>query len=213
MKPLATLIVVIVLGLPALAQQAPPSPAPKAPAAAQDGDNVGPADNPNEKVNQLIIYGDDPCPKSEDAIVVCARKPESERFRIPEDLRSEPSAKTEAWTNKVESYETVGNFGINSCSPSGYGGWTGCTQALIDAAYQEKKTGSAVRFSELIAQERAKRLSTIDAQAAAEQARVEQLAVEDQRSVDDHVLRPLLGPHRFEQAARLLHDDACARNL
>jgi CcmD family protein len=37
MKPLATLVFVIVLGLPALAQQAPPSPAPKAPAAAQDG--------------------------------------------------------------------------------------------------------------------------------------------------------------------------------
>jgi hypothetical protein len=156
-----------------LAFAALPLMAAAAPAAAQD--QTGPADNPNERVNQLIIYGDDPCPKSEGAeITVCARKPESERFRIPEDLRNEPNPSNEAWTNKVESYETVGNFGNNSCSPSGYGGWSGCTQALIDAAYKEKKTGQAVQFSQLIAEERAKRLSTIDADAAAEQARVEQ---------------------------------------
>lgn len=146
-----------------------------APAAAQDSDQAGPVDNPNERVNQLIIYGEDKCPESTgNEITVCARKPESERFRIPEDLRTEPDARTEAWTNKVQSYETVGNFGTNSCSPSGYGGWTGCTQALIDAAYQEKKTGQAVQFSELISKERAKRAAKIDQQAAEEQARVEQ---------------------------------------
>ena len=38
-----------------------------------------------EKVNQLIVYGDDPCPQSSaDQITVCARKGESERYRIPE---------------------------------------------------------------------------------------------------------------------------------
>lgn len=142
------------------------------PAAAQ---LAGPTDNPNERINQLIIYGDDPCPKSSAGeIIVCARKPEGERFRIPEDLRNEPTPSTEAWTNKVQSYETVGNFGNNSCSPSGYGGWTGCTQALIDAAYQEDKTGKAVQFSELIAKARADRAGKIDEQAAQEQARVEQ---------------------------------------
>lgn len=147
-------------------------------AAAQDdnGDvgQTGPVDNPNEKINQLIVYGDDKCPQSKDSeIVVCARKPESERYRIPKDLRTEPGPDTQAWTNRVESYEFVGNFGTLSCSPAGYGGWSGCTQALIDAAYQEKKTGKAVLFSELIAKERAKRLSKIDEEAAAEQKRVE----------------------------------------
>jgi hypothetical protein len=157
------------LAAPLLALGAP------SPAAAQDDAQAGPTDNPNERVNQLIIYGDDPCPKSRPGeITVCARKPESERFRIPEDLRNEPSPSTEAWTNKVESYETVGNFGNNSCSPSGYGGWTGCTQALIQAAYQEDKTGKAVQFSELIAKARAERAAKIDEQAAQEQARVEQ---------------------------------------
>ena len=43
------------------------------------------------RVSEIIVYGTDPCPRStDDEIVVCARKPESERFRIPEALRHVP---------------------------------------------------------------------------------------------------------------------------
>lgn len=140
------------------------------PAAAQDSAPDG------EKVNQLIVYGDDPCPEASNSgeITVCARKPEEERYRIPEPLRGIDKPRNEAWTNKVQAYETVGAFGTLSCSPVGPGGSEGCTQQLIDRAYAEKKNGTDVRFSELIAEERARRLSNIDADAAAEQARVEQ---------------------------------------
>ena len=141
------------------------------PAAAQD-DNASAG---GDRVNQLIVYGDDPCPQSTaDEITVCARKDESERYRIPEPLRGSDSPANTAWTNKVEAYETVGSFGTLSCSPAGAGGWLGCTQHLIDAAYAEKKESSEVKFSELIQKEREKRLSTIDADAAAQQARVEE---------------------------------------
>lgn len=52
-------------------------------------------DNPTEKINQLIVYGDDPCPASNDgSITVCARKDESERFRIPKPLRDNPDRKS-----------------------------------------------------------------------------------------------------------------------
>ena len=35
-------------------------------------------DQPGDRVNQLVIYGDDPCPPSTDnEIVVCARKDEN----------------------------------------------------------------------------------------------------------------------------------------
>jgi hypothetical protein len=68
----------------------------------------------------------------------------------------------------------VGSSGTNSCSATGSGGWTGCSAKLINAAYAEKKTSSDVRFGELIAAERAKRLSTIDAEAGETQQRVEQ---------------------------------------
>ncbi len=137
-----------------------------APAAAQDAGG--------DKVNQLIVYGDDVCQSaSENEITICARKPESERFRIPEILRGTASPQNEAWTNRVLAYETVGRFGTNSCSPVGQGGWTGCAGQLIDAAYAEKASDPNLKFSEMIAAERAKRMVTIDAEAAETQARVE----------------------------------------
>src|SRR3569833_1740105 len=73
-----------------------------APAAAQEN---GPVDSPNERVNQLIVYGDNKCHDSTvNDITVCARKPVGERFRIPKDLRIEPKTHSETKTNKVESY-------------------------------------------------------------------------------------------------------------
>ena len=45
-----------------------------------------------EKISQVIVYGNDPCPSGgADEIVVCARKPEGERYRIPERLRGDPN--------------------------------------------------------------------------------------------------------------------------
>lgn len=130
-----------------------------------------------DKVNQLIIYGNDACPPATDPdeITVCARKPETERFRIPEMFRGAESPANEAWSNKVLAYETVGRTGTMSCSPTGGGGWTGCQAKLINDAYKEKLESPDVRFGQLIAAERARRLATIDADSAAEQARVESL--------------------------------------
>lgn len=142
------------------------------PAAAQDG--------VREKINQLIVYGDDPCPASNDgSITVCARKDEAERFRIPAPLRENPNAAiNQGWTQRVKAYETVGSFGVNSCSPVGAGGTTGCMAQLINSAYAEKKQASDVQFGKLIEAERAKRTQSIDADTAAEQARVEVLEKE-----------------------------------
>ncbi|MFC0206271.1 hypothetical protein [Novosphingobium soli] len=146
-----------------------------APAHAQDASDARPNGGGDERVNQLIVYGEDVCPASSGGeITVCARKPEEERYRIPEPLRGIDQPQAEAWSNKVQAYETVGAFGTMSCSPVGAGGSLGCTQQLIDRAYAERENGSEVRFSELIAAEREKRLSTIDAQAAEDQARVEE---------------------------------------
>ncbi len=140
------------------------------PAAAQDQ----PAGS-GERVNTIIIYGSDTCPESKgDEITVCARKPESERFRIPEPLRQAPSTQSEAWNEKVLAYETVGRTGTQSCSPVGPGGSLGCTQKLIDRAYAERKQEADVGFAKMIEDERARRAATVDPAAAAAQARVEQ---------------------------------------
>lgn len=128
------------------------------------------------KVNQLIVYGDDECPVSEgDTITVCARKAEGERFRIPSILRQSSSVQNEAWNSKVLAYERVSKTGTTSCSTVGAGGWTGCSAKLINAAYAEKQSDESLRFAQLIAEERAKRLSTIDKEAADTQSRVEEL--------------------------------------
>lgn len=129
-----------------------------------------------DRINQVIIYGDDECPVSEgDTITVCARLDESERYRIPQNLRFSNSPQNESWTQRAQSLEAVGDFGPLSCTPVGAGGELGCTLEMIEAAYDERANSSSVRFAELIAQERAERLSTIDAEASATQARVEEL--------------------------------------
>jgi hypothetical protein len=151
------------------------------PAAGQDSAAPGPAE---PKINQLIVYGDDQCPESKgDEITVCARLEESERYRIPESLRQLHGPQNEAWTNKVRSFETVGAFGPLSCTPAGAGGELGCTAKMIEAAYAEKREIAAtnVHMAELVAQARQQRLSTLDADAAATQARVEALEAERAR--------------------------------
>ena len=94
----------------------------------------------NSKVSEIIVYGTDPCPRStDDEIVVCARKPESERFRIPERLRQGGSLQSrQAWAARAKQFEVVGRTGINSCSPVGPAGFTGCTQQLINQAFNER---------------------------------------------------------------------------
>ncbi len=123
---------------------------------------------PDEKINQLIVYGDDVCPESKgDEIVVCARMGEAERYRIPTSLRNDPNdLSNQAWSERVMAYEYVGASGTMSCSPAGAGGFTGCGLKAINTAYAEKAQDPGITFGRLIAAERAKRLAGIDAEAA-----------------------------------------------
>ena len=105
-----------------------------APAMAQSADSV----------SEIIVYGNDPCPRStDDQVVVCARRPEAERYRLPEQYRpSGTRQQKEAWARKAKSIETVGATGINSCSPVGPGGFTGCLTQVIKQARQETRERS-----------------------------------------------------------------------
>jgi hypothetical protein len=129
-----------------------------------------------DRVNQVIIFGNDECPRSsENVITVCARLDESERFRIPPRLRESSSPENEAWSQRARSLETVGSFGPLTCTPVGAGGDLGCTPALIQRAYEERAQASDVRFGELIAEARSERMAEIDGEAAETQRRVELL--------------------------------------
>jgi len=100
-----------------------------------------PAVAQEDRINEIIVYGSDPCPRStDDEVVVCARKPESERYRIPERFRSTGSRQSrQAWAVNAKSFETVGATGINSCSAVGPAGYTGCLQKIISQARQEQR--------------------------------------------------------------------------
>lgn len=142
-------------------------------ASAQDAPAARPGD---EKINQLIVYGDDKCPESKgDEIVVCARMGEADRYRIPSSLRADPNdPRNQATSERIKSYEYVAASGTMSCSPSGAGGFTGCGLAEINKAYGEKAQDPGITFGRLIAAERAKRLAGIDAEAAEVEDRVQQ---------------------------------------
>jgi len=106
---------------------------PAAPAAAQGRDHI----------RRVIIYGNDPCPVSESDIVVCARRPDKERYRIPEELRttSRGDPANASWAARAESLEYVGRTGTESCSTVGPGGFTGCWGEVMRAARGDRRKG------------------------------------------------------------------------
>lgn len=165
MRPFLTAFALgaIALSTPALAQPGREGPSPVG--------NAGPLDT--EKVKQVIVYGDDPCPPSTgDEIMVCARLPDKDRYRIPQELRTNPNdASVQSWANRARSIETVGASGINSCSTAGAGGFTGCFAKLARQAKEERKTmmGSAT-WADAVQKEREKRLGNLDAESAAIEA-------------------------------------------
>ncbi|MDQ4087517.1 MAG: hypothetical protein M3177_05855 [Pseudomonadota bacterium] len=145
----------------ALAQQ-PGVPSPEAAAAASAQDAaIGPEDDP--RVNQLIIYGDDPCPPStNEEIIVCARLPESDRYRIPPDLRENPEAPAnQSWTSRAVELSYVGATGIGSCSPAGSGGSIGCFNQIVQQARAERAQAGAVNWNRLIEEAREERMRRI----------------------------------------------------
>lgn len=99
-----------------------------APALAQQGGNQ----------SEVIVYGSDPCPRStESNVVVCVHRPETERYRLPKNQQLQGTRQQrESWSNKSQSVMNVGKTGINSCSPVGPGGHTGCLIQEIQQARQ-----------------------------------------------------------------------------
>ncbi|PZU09388.1 MAG: hypothetical protein DI606_13885 [Sphingobium sp.] len=96
---------------------------------------------PPQRILNLTVYGEDPCPKSEgDEIVVCARRPESERYRIPKKLREKPAvAGGPGWGGQVATMEQVQrNTTPMGCSPVG-GANTGCYAQMMAQWFAERR--------------------------------------------------------------------------
>lgn len=100
-----------------LAAMASALPLLPAPAAAQAQNGV------------LVIYGNDKCPTNTNGeeIVVCVRRGEEERFRIPKELRElQITPENESWAVRQQATLEANDPGIGSCSTVGPGGQSGC---------------------------------------------------------------------------------------
>ncbi len=123
--PLPRLLLPALLILPAPAPVLAQVQAPSAPA----------------RESTIIVYGNDPCPQpeSESDAVVCARRPEEERYRIPRQIRERQQTET-SWASRVESLEEESRpMRPGSCSVVGSGGQSGCTNALIRQWFAERR--------------------------------------------------------------------------
>lgn len=97
---------------------------------------------PPERIVNLLVYGDDPCPQSQgDDIVVCARKPEAERYRIPKKLREKPAVSGgPGWGSQVATMEQVQRQTLpGSCSAIGSYGFSGCTAQMLQQWFAERR--------------------------------------------------------------------------
>lgn len=128
-EPLMKLALLSLAGLIALA-------APALPAQAQ-------------KNSVIVVYGDDECPKAKEGedIIVCARRPESERYRVPKRFRNQevgPGQANESWAVRSEALNEASPVGISKCSTIGPAGWTGCyAQFMREAQAARRAQGRA----------------------------------------------------------------------
>jgi hypothetical protein len=116
------------------------------PVAAQSMLKPAPTDTSLPRQKIVEVFGTDPCPKSSDPdeIIVCSRRPDEDRYRIPPAVRSDAQALAPNVANRRNLLgDDAGGAGggIGSCSAVGPGGGTGCNQALQDQYRQSRKRG------------------------------------------------------------------------
>lgn len=100
-----------------------------------------------QQVRQVIVFGNDPCPRGAGEIIVCARRPESERYRVPQDIVDPEAPAARNNLDRDQEAREVSATGIGSCSTSGPGGASGCLQQEINRSQRgmdgKRNAGSA----------------------------------------------------------------------
>jgi hypothetical protein len=95
-----------------------------------------------QRTTTAVVYGEEACPKAQDGeIVVCARRPERDRYRIPKELRGkgDPLSET-SWGARNELLEEAARVNLpGSCSVVGSYGQSGCQRQLVDQWYNERR--------------------------------------------------------------------------
>ena len=95
------------------------------------------------------IFGNDRCPEGTGGdIIVCAKRPESDRYRIPTEFREPSATDRESQESRVDEAVALGRTGTDSCSPVGPGGHTGCFVQQVRQNRDEKKAIARARSAE-----------------------------------------------------------------
>lgn len=121
----AVLIMAMMLATPAIAQVAGPA-APRTAAQAP-----GPVPQRAPIGGVLVLYGNERCPTDAEGneVVVCQRRPASEQFRVPKELREfVVTPENQSWARQAQGTVAAGE-GVNSigsCTTVGVGGASGC---------------------------------------------------------------------------------------
>ena len=102
-----------------------------------------PAAEPVRQIH-ITVYGEDSCPaaRDEEEVVVCARRPEEERYRVPPALRERRDRPAEtSWHARNEVLEEdARTMRPDSCSVVGSAGQSGCQAAFIRQWYAERRS-------------------------------------------------------------------------
>lgn len=110
-----------------------------------DDESLAQSAVPPGKYSILVTYGDDPCPVAEgDEIIVCAQRPESDRYRVPKELRQELKDDTPvgggSWASAVEGYDNIARATRpDSCSPVGSYGFSGCSALALRQWFEARR--------------------------------------------------------------------------
>lgn len=92
-----------------------------------------PADPVQEqrRIINVVVYGDDDCPvaKAPDEVVVCSRRPETEKFRLPPAVRSQTQRPEEGGGSRALAIDQIGRAGPDSCTAVGPAGASGCARS------------------------------------------------------------------------------------
>lgn len=99
-------------------------------------------DEPPERERSAVVYGDEACPEPEtpEEVVVCARRPEEERYRIPAPLRRDGQPAEAAWATQAAELEAAQrDTRPDSCSVVGSDGHTGCTREMLRRWLAERR--------------------------------------------------------------------------
>jgi hypothetical protein len=93
-----------------------------------------------QRTREIIVFGNDPCPRAtDDDVVICARRPEKDRYRIPEALRpTGPPQLSQSWATRSKTLATAGQTGPGVCSGIGPGGNVGCALKDIQQGVAER---------------------------------------------------------------------------